>query len=694
MTSPCLPRCHAALARPLGCLPLAAALLVCAPAARAQDQSLRTVDVQSHYDTSVGSSDAASQGSVTARLIEARPTERTGEILEFVPGMIVSQHSGDGKANQYYLRGFNLDHGTDFATFVDEMPVNMRTHAHGQGYTDLNFLIPELVTRIDYKKGPYFADEGDFASAGAAHLRMSDKLAAGIASATVGPKGYVRTLLADSFAFGGGNLLYGLDLNRNNGPWTNPEGLRKTSALLRYSQGTAEEGMNLTAMAYDARWNATDQIPARAVAAGTVDRFGAIDPSDGGASSRYSLSYGQRGRNAWGSYEINAYALRSRLDLFSNFTFFMDNPIGGDQFQQSERRDVVGLSAVQNVSGKLAGFDALYRFGVQTRIDRLSPVGLYSTEQRVRTGLIREDQVRESSVGLFVENTTQWSEKFRSVAGLRQDAYAFRVASNLAANSGTASANILSPKLALIFGPWSRTEYFINYGQGFHSNDARGTTTTLTPREGLPVTPVTPLVKTRGFELGLRSEIIPGLQSSLALWRLDIASELVFSGDAGDTSPSRPSRRFGIEWNNHYVANRWLLIDADIALSRARYSQNDPVGNFIPGAVERVASFGLSISEYKNWFGSVQLRYFGPRPLIEDNSVRSSATFLAQARIGYRIDPRTRVMADVFNLFNRKASDIDYFYASQLRGEATPVNDVVFHPVEPRTVRVSLVHNF
>jgi outer membrane receptor protein involved in Fe transport len=302
--------------------------------------------------------------------------------------------------------------------------------------------------------------------------------------------------------------------------------------------------------------------------------------------------------------------------------------------------------------------------------------------------------VQESSAGLFFENATQWAEKFRTVAGLRLDAYAFKVASNITANSGKTRAQMSSPKLALIFGPWAKTEYFINYGQGFHSNDARGTTETLTPREGLATTPVTPLVKTQGGEVGVRTEIIPGLQSSFALWRLAIASELVFSGDAGDTSPSRPSRRYGIEWNNHYAASRWLLLDADFAVSRARYSQDDPVGNYIPGSVERVASAGLSFSEYRSWFGRLQLRYFGPRPLIEDNSVRSGGTFLTSARLGYKLDARTRVLADVFNLFNRKASDIDYYYASQLRGEAAPVNGIVFHPVEPRTLRVSLIHHF
>jgi outer membrane receptor protein involved in Fe transport len=673
-----------------------AALAACGGAsafAQSTPSTLAPVEIRGNYDNAVGTSDAASQGSVSSRLIASRPTERTGEILEFVPGLIVSQHSGDGKANQYYLRGFNLDHGTDFATFVDGMPVNMRSHAHGQGYTDLNFLIPELVTRIDYRKGPYYAEEGDFASAGAAHLRLMDTLPAGIASLTLGRNRYARGLLAKSFAAGDGHLLYALDLAHNDGPWQNPEALRKFNGLVRYSQGTRDDGFSVTAMGYSARWSATDQIPQRAVDAGLVDRLGTIDTTDGGESSRYSLSLAMRKRNAWGVFEANAYAVRSRLDLFSNFTFFMDDPVNGDQFEQKERRSLAGLNLSQTWTMKLGAFDSVNRAGLQTRHDRLAPVGLYRTAARVRTSTDREDNVRESSTGVFFENNTQWQEKFRSAAGVRWDRYTFDVASNVAANSGRASDAIASPKLSLIFGPWAKTEYFVNWGEGFHSNDARGTTQTVTAG-GLPTTPVTPLVTTRGSEIGLRTEIVPGLQSSLALWRLRIASELVFVGDAGDTSPSRPSARHGVEWNNHYVAGNGLLFDADFALSRSRYTQDDPAGNAIPGSIEKVMSLGVTMPDMGRWSGSLQLRYFGPRPLMEDNSVRSSSTVLTNLRVAYRLDAKTRIAADVFNLFNRKASDIDYYYDSQLRGETAPVTDRVFHPVEPRAVRVTLTHNF
>jgi hypothetical protein len=472
------------------------------------------VRITGNYDNAVGTSDAASQGSITARLIESRPALRTGELLEFVPGMIVTQHSGDGKANQYFLRGFNLDHGTDFATFVDAMPVNMRTHAHGQGYSDLNFLIPELVQRIDYRKGTYFADEGDFASAGAAHIRLADKLAQGVASVSLGSHGYRRGVLADSFGAGAGTLLYGLEIQRNDGPWEVPEHVRKYSATLRYSEGDANDGFNITAMAYRNRWNATDQIPLRAVEAGSIGRFGSIDPSDGGDSARYSLSYSLRKRNGNGQFELDAYALHSRLDLFSNFTYLLANPADGDQFQQSERRDMAGLNLAQSWVDTIGGLEMRNKIGLQTRVDRLAPVGLYQTVARARTATIRADQVREGSAGLYAENLTQWLPWLRSVAGLRYDAYRFDVDSSIAGDSGKANGHLVSPKLSFIFGPWRQTEFFLNYGKGFHSNDARGTTQTRLA-DGSASSPVTPLVPTRGLELGVRSEILPGLQSSL-----------------------------------------------------------------------------------------------------------------------------------------------------------------------------------
>lgn len=688
-------------------------LTAIAVAAHASAQeTLPTVQINGNYINSVGSSDAASAGTVTSKLIESRPTLRPAEVLEFIPGVIVSQHSGDGKANQYYLRGFNLDHGTDFATFVDGMPVNMPTHAHGQGYSDLNWLIPELVDRIRYRKGPYDAEEGDFASAGSARIGLFDTLPRGIASATLGENRYASALVANSNALERGQLIYALEAAHNDGPWDNPEKFHRLNGVVRYSFGDAANRSSITAMGYSANWNSTDQVPQRAVDSGQIGRFGAIDPSDGGQTARYSLSYQTERRLDDGVWKLNAYAIRSRLDLYSNFTFFLEHPIdldptgiAGDQFHQSERRTVYGLATSRAWNMKLGGHDSTTAVGLQLRHDRLSPVGLYSSVERQYAATTQESRVRETSVALHADNQLEWTSWLRSVAGVRADRFFVDHTSSIAENSGSKSAGLVSPKLSLVFGPWSKTEYFVNYGYGFHSNDARGATATVKPKEFIAnpsdpnavAEPSSLLVRSKGGELGVRTEIVPGLQSSLALWQLKLGSELVFSGDAGDTEASRPSKRQGIEFNNHYIAAPWLLFDGDIAISRARFTTDDPTtpGRYVPGSVNTVISLGATVLDRGPWFGHFQLRYFGPRPLIEDNSERSKSTTLAYLRVGYRINRDVKVALDVFNLFDRKASDIDYYYASRLKGEpAAGVDDLHFHPVEPRSFRLTLTANF
>jgi outer membrane receptor protein involved in Fe transport len=302
-------------------------------------------------------------------------------------------------------------------------------------------------------------------------------------------------------------------------------------------------------------------------------------------------------------------------------------------------------------------------------------------------------------MGLFAENETRWTPWLRSVAGLRADQIEARVRSTIAANSGERGDGIVSPKLSLILGPGHRTEFFVNAGEGFHSNDARGMTATVKAHEQTERTePAVPLVRTRGSELGLRAEWLPGLQTSLSLWQLKLDSELVFVGDAGETEASGSATRHGVEFNNHYVARPWLLFDADVAFSQARFDtqQGDPPnqGRYVPGSVRTVVSLGATVTELGPWFGQFQLRCFGPRPLIEDNSVRSKGTTLAYVRVGYKINPDTKASLDVFNLFDRKASDIDYYYTSRLPWEASETAGIHSHPAEPRTVRLTLSTSF
>ena len=636
----------------------------------------------------VGIANASSEGTVSGVQIDERPTFRSGEVLETVPGMVISQHSGEGKANQYYLRGFNLDHGTDFATSVAGIPVNLPSHAHGQGYSDLNFVIPELVSGVQYRKGVYAAEQGDFSTAGSASIRYVTSLERPVAKVDGGTQGYGRALAAESLALGPGTLLWAVEAGRDDGPWVHPDQVRRYNGVVRYSRQQDEDAFSVTAMAYGNRWNSTDQVPDRAVASGLIPRFGAIDPTDGGESSRRSLSADwQRSGDAMAT-RVTVYAVGYDLKLFSNFTYFLDDPIRGDQFEQVDRRVVTGLSASRSRLSSWFGREVQTTVGIQARNDNIAEDGLFHTEARQRLGSVRDDHVVQTSASIYAESSIRWSPKVRTVLGLRADSYRFRVAS---VNSGSDRESLVSPKLSLALGPWEDTEFYVNAGYGFHSNDARGATISVDPKTGEPVERVTPLVRARGAEVGLRSVLVPHLQATVALWELDIGSELVFTGDAGTTEPSRPSRRTGIELANVWTPRPGLVFDADLAVSRARFRDSEPVGDRIPGAVEAVVSAGASIENLSGFFGSLRLRYFGPRPLIENDTVRSRSSAVVYARIGREIAPGVRLAAEIFNLADARVSDIDYYYVSRLPGEpAAGVADVHSHPAVPRTVRASL----
>jgi outer membrane receptor protein involved in Fe transport len=637
---------------------------------------------------------AASEITITPEQINAQPIMRPGEALEQVPGLIVTQHSGEGKANQYFLRGFNLDHGTDVAIFIDGMPANMRTHGHGQGYADINFLIPELILSMRVRKGPYFADEGDFASAGAVHIDYIDKPARNLAQVTVGSFGYRRGLFIGSHKVGDGTLLAALEATGYDGPWANPDRQQKFNGVLRYSQGTALDGFSITAMAFDNKWNSTDQVAERAITQGLIGRFGTLDPTDGGKTSRYSLSGRWSVSTDNTVTQINGYLIRSQMVLFNNFTYFLDDPVNGDQFSQQDKRILGGINASHTIKSSLWALPVETTFGVQTRYDDIQ-LGLFRTAQRQIFSAVRTDEVQEASAGLYVQQTVRWTNWMRTITGLRYDRYSGKVESDFAPNSGKANDGILSPKAGIVFGPFNNTEFFVNGGEGFHSNDLRGVTITIDPNDRLtPLANVPLLVKSHGSEIGMRTKFIPGLDSSFAVFMLDYDSELLFVGDAGTTEASRPSRRIGFEWTNKYQYNAWLGFDLNLSHTRARFTDIDPAGDHVPGAATTVASAGITFGEQLGWFGALKVRYFGPRPLIEDDSVRSGSTTLVNARIGYRFDNGMKLWLDALNLFNAKSNQIAYFYESRLTGEPGPVADRHIHPVEPLAVRVTLAKEF
>ena len=687
----------------IACLALPHAVPAHAQALAAADPTpaaANRVEVTGHYDNAVGSSDAASQGTIRADLLKSRSALRPGEVLEFVPGMIVTQHSGDGKANQYFLRGFNLDHGTDFATSVNGMPVNMPSHGHGQGYTDLNFLLPELVQRIEYRKGPYYARSGDFAAAGAADIAYRTRLDAPFGQLTLGEHGYRRGLLAGSTDLSPGVTLLGaLELMGNDGPWVVPEGLHRSNAVFTLSGGTSVEGWQTSLMAYRARWTSTDQVPQSLIDAGShqgrpFGRFDSLDATDGGDTSRYSLSAEWHRQQASSSTRVMAYAMRYHLQLWSNFTYALDNPVDGDQFLQADRRSVVGLSARHRIDHELAGLPARSEVGVQLRHDRIR-VGLFNSAARQVLGdATRDDSVRETLAGLYGQTALELAPRLRAIIGLRADQLHAQVDASrtLAANSGSARASQLSPKFSLIAGPWARTEFFVNAGRGLHSNDARGSTIRIDPKTGDPADRVPPLAAARGFELGARSEALPGLQSSVALWQLQSDSELVYIGDAGATEASAGSKRRGVEFNNRWTPVPWLLVDADFAWTHGRFANGDR----IPNAVDKVASLATTLRNIGPWSASLQWRYLGAGALVEDNSERSQPSLTSNLRLAYQMPGLGRggeLTLDVFNLLNRPVNDIQYFYASQPAGRPAEVGRHV-HPAEPRSARLTLRAGF
>ena len=692
----CPSRMPAAVALGLACgLAGAQAPAPEAAAAASVVASAQQVEIAGHYDNGVGTSDAASQGTVRGERLTDLPLLRPGEVLETVPGLVVTQHSGDGKANQYFLRGYNLDHGTDFATWVDGLPVNMPTNAHGQGYTDLNFLIPELVERIDYRKGPYFAEDGDFSSAGSARIRYRDALDHGILDLAGGSNGYRRLLLAGStplstfFGTGAGPRLLGaLEAQRDDGPWTTPEGVRKYNGVLKLSDGDALRGWSVTALDYTNHWTSTDQVPLALIEDGTLGRWSAMDPTDGGNSTRAAVTGEWHAHDERGYTTLAAYAQHYKLKLWSNFTYFEDDPVHGDQFEQKEARNMFGGQAVHGWQHALFGADSTTEAGLQLRHDHID-VGLLHTQARVPLGTTSDDHVGETALAAYLQNTTTWLPWLRTLAGLRVDRVDMDVDDRLAGARSHASGTKLSPKGSLVLGPWAKTEFFANAGRGFHSNDARGVVASQGSRDAVPA-----LVASKGAELGLRSEIVPGLQTSLAFWRLDSDSELVYAADAGGTEANGASKRHGIELNNHLVLARWLLVDADMAWTHARYADanaNGAQGDLIGNAVGRVGLLGVTLHPAGPWSAGVVTRFIGAYPLSQDGSLRAPSALVSNLQLRRELTPRVSLQFDVLNVFDRKFYDIAYEQDYRVAPGA-PVNPdgETVHPGEPRAFRASL----
>jgi outer membrane receptor protein involved in Fe transport len=670
--------------------------------------TLQEVTVSGKQQDLAGFADSATEGTVTAKQLASRPLLRPAEVLETVPGMVVTQHSGDGKANQYFLRGFNLDHGSDFATHVMGMPANMVSHAHGQGYMDLNFLIPELIGSLKYRKGVYAAEDGDFIVTGSARIDYLRKLDKSFVDLGLGEHNYRRLLAAGGHEWNGFNLLGAIEVAGNDGPWQQPENLEKHNGVLRLTSGTAANGFSLTGMIYQADWTATEHVPERAITSGEIRRFGTLSANDGGKTHRYSLAGDWARTDGQGASNAGLYAIDYGLKLFSAPSGYISGA-QGDQHEQADERTVWGGQASQSwfLGPNWKGTEITA--GLQLRHDRIAKVGLYTTENRRRTGTVREDRIEETAVAVLFEARTQWTDWLRTKLGLRRDqiratATALAGQHNMA-NGGSAEAGQTSPKLGIAFGPFDllgQTEFYANWGRGFHSNDARGATARFNPQDGSAAEAVPLIVKAKGSELGLRTTPLSGWNSNLSIWQMELASELVFIGDEGITEPKGASQRHGIEWSNYITPADGWIIDADVAWSQARFKAANPDngGRHVPNAIPLTASVALSADHGGPWFGGLRVRYLGAYALEETAGQKSTAFWMANLKAGYRFSPKLQVTLDVLNLFDKKANDIEYWGGACTRSETLGgscgggIDGRLVHPLEPRTLRIGLRANF
>ena len=638
----------------------------------------------------VGAAQSASEGVVGEADFETRPLLRPGELAEVIPGMIAAQHSGGGKANQYFLRGFNLDHGTDFAGSFDGVPLNFRAHPHMNGYLDLNFMIPEIVDKVQFYKGTGYAQNGDFSAAATADFSTYDRLEKSFIQVNASDDDEYRLVGAASIDIGqSGSLLAAGEYAFGDGSFDNPADLHKNSAYLKYSQDDVLGAKLHTAlMFYSNDWHATDQLPERAVTSGLIGRFGFLDPDLGGHTQRYILSAGLDWENA----SVLVYGQKYTFGLFNNPTFFL-NHVRGDEFQQVTDRSQLGARGKIKRTYELAGFKIDTQVGADVSADFINRDGLRLTQARVPYQVIRDDSGDVTLLDAWADATIHWTDKFRTTFGGREDViwYSFRAIQP--ENSGSNEANIFSPKFNTAYTLTDHLEVYGSYGVAFHTNDPRGGLLHSDPNTGDPVTPSPVFVRSHGGEVGARFEPSKAFNVTAALFELNFDSELIFIGDAGTSQPSGATRRYGIEVSSFWRPTDWLTFDASGAWSHARFTGAPKNEDHIPNALIFVGSAGATFTPGHGWEGSLRARYLGKSALAADNSEVGDPSFIMNAGVSKEIGS-FRIGLDILNLTNSKDNEIEYFYASQLKGEPLPVDDRFIHPLEPRSYRLVLRKSF
>ncbi|MEW6205652.1 MAG: TonB-dependent receptor plug domain-containing protein [Pseudomonadota bacterium] len=644
----------------------------------------------------------SSQGVLGQQRLANQNPARSSDVLEAVPGLNITQHSGGGKANQYFLRGFSLDHGTDLSINFLGAPLNLPGHAHGQGYADSNMIIPELLSRIEYRKGPYFAQDGDFSSAGSLNIDYVNELKRGLASFSVGEFGYRRGLLANSTALNDEQtkLLYAFEVTENNGPWEVAEDQYKYNMLLKVSHKIdASKKFELQYSGYESKWTSTDHIPVEAVDRGLVNRFGSLDPTAGGFTQRHAVS--GNFTQVWDQAitQVSAYVSDYKLDLFSDFTYGLrDNSVFGrpgirsDQFNQFDNRTTYGGGVTHTMFENLSFMRSQLAMGIDYRVDDVEPAGLYESIARERLATRNEDTFEQRNLGLFVSQQLLPVSWLKLTGGLRYDSFDVDLNGQFDDDedpstpnldrSGDRSDSQVSPKFTASVKPFAHnTELFFAAGRGFHSNDPRGLFT---------ANPVDYLVKTKGSELGIKStNASKNLSASATLFQLESDSELVFVGDAGTTEPNGATKRNGLELIASYFNKAGFEIDGFVTLVDARFV--NVADNGIPNAIEESAALSMS----QTW-GDLKLgykfKYVGSAPLTEDRSIQSDSVINSDLFATLRLNKDLSLNLSVFNLFDRENSDIQYAQEYFLAGN--PSFGKTFHPALPRQLRLTANFQF
>ena len=659
---------------------LALTLLTCAPGALraepateepANAEALQEVLVFGRAERLIGIAAAASEGTVGGADLTVRPLLRVAELLEVVPGLIAAQHSGSGKANQYFLRGFNLDHGTDFTTLLDGVPLNLSSHGHGQGYLDVNGVIPEVVDRIDYRKGPYRADLGDFALAGAALMHTLDRLPAPFVAVEGGDYGWKRLAGGGTVTTGPGELMLIGQWKGYDGPWGQPERLNHYSGFAKYSQPTTMGRLQLSLSGYTATWNPTEQVPERAIGTAICpNAFCTLDPTATGQTTRYIATARLTGEG----WKAVAYAQFYDWNMFSNPTYDF-------QIHQADRRFTEGLRLERNGA---VNESLMWTAGIEARFDQIGRLQVDHTEQRRFIDYVSTHRANEASGAGYGELTWLPTAALRLTAGLRADAFHFSTtAKDPAFLGGTDSATLASPKLGAAWTVLPQLELYANWGRGFHSNDSRGVTATDPPIPGL--------IAGTGKELGARFQH-GGFTLTGTYWWLDVGSELHFVGDSNSVEPGPASKRHGYELVGFWRPVEWLAIDGVWTVSKARYDTAPP-DNYITGAFENAGSLGVSVITGP-WEIGMRLRHLGPYPLLEDNSQRTGPEDVLNLRAAWTRGHLT-AYAELLNAFNSDGKDIVYWYETQIPGlDSAPVEGRVSRSEEPRTLRFGLKYAF